>query len=469
MLVASRAAVSNSPSLASPWLLFACAALAACSSVTVPQAAGGTTGSGGSCAGACASCVPAVPWSTTLGSAGLETITGLEQIAGADGSVILSTLTAKVTSPSSTGVAARLTKFDSAGHVVWNHDGVVVDQVARDDACGAFVAGSITNQQTTLLDAPVACSATMCAYVARIGADGALRWLQVYGGAAGTHTSATRLARGAGGHLALAGSFSGVVDFGDGPIQTVMPGMTFLASLSPDGETRWSRQLDTAHVVGPPSGLAVGAAGDVVISGVLLWDIDFGAGSVLAPSGDDHTSAYVAAYDAAGHLRFGEVFGDATSVPWLLGAAIDPSGDILLSGIVTGVIDLGGGPVGASSGDQIIAARLDATGKHLWSRWVSDVPAGSPLLKYVPPIAVAPGGHVWLGGLDGALMELDSSGATVATRSLGATGHAWCASLAFGPSGAPVIAGIHDATVDLGQGPLTAAGPRATFVAALAP
>lgn len=337
--------------------------------------------------------------------------------------------------------------------------------VARDGACGAYVAGALGKDPTTLLGMPISasCAAEACAVVGHLDADGALLWLKVYDPGADSFAYVLDLGLSADGQLVLGGGFSGTLDLGTGPMNATIDDTPFLGALSAEGDGLWSRSFPISTSVALLGSLAVGEAGDLVVNGIFSGEIDFGAGPVTGPPG----AAYLASFDALGKVRFGKVLGNPPSTSYWT-VALDASGDVLIAGIAQGFVDLGGGPI-AGPGSHTIVARLDAMGNHLWSRSIADGVPGAPSDEYGMPLAVDANGHIWVGGVDGALLELDGAGATVASHSLGATGHAWCAAVDFGPNGAPVIAGVYDGTVDLGQGPLTAAGVRATFVAALAP
>jgi hypothetical protein len=134
---------------------------------------------------------------------------------------------------------------------------------------------------------------------------------------------------------------------------------------------------------------------------------------------------------------------------------------VIVTAWVPGATDFGKGPLGADPNAAVKAvAALDAAGQVLWSAGLDADPWSVP--------TVDPSGHVWIGG-PGALTELDTTGALLATHPLGGSGNRDVAAIGFTPSGAPVIAGSFDGTLDLGQGALTANSKRDAFVATMVP
>jgi hypothetical protein len=60
--------------------------------------------------------------------------------------------------------------------------------------------------------------------------------------------------------------------------------------------------------------------------------------------------------------------GDQTA----LGVACDAQGNVFVAGSFHGTVDGGGGPLVSAGGSDIFLVKLDATGKHLWSKRLGD-------------------------------------------------------------------------------------------------
>lgn len=448
--------------------ILGCGSVAITPSTTSTGAAGaggavttGGGGAGGSCLDGCPDCAPLAPWSVAFSTAGYRTeILGFAVAPNGTVTVTSSDWTPEYPSKS---VGNHVTRIDPSGKIVWQIPDSHAYLPLSDGACGAFIEGGLGPDSTSVLGMPVSCDAKGCPYVAHLDASGAPTWLDVQKPAAdgGAFYSA---ADAAGARLLLAGRFEGSLDVGPLQLATEMGTATPLISMSAEGTPIWGRVITTPSgqlgpFWGPPGGLAASPAGDVVIVGNFGAEIDFGAGPVPKPAGPGDTGTYVAAYDPAGNLRFGKVFANPGGVPgWSVG--FDASGDVILAASVGDAMDLGGGPVGEAGKFQIIVARLDSAGNHVWSRALPDVFGGARF-------ALNSAGHIFVSAGAAVVVELDASGATVATHTLGGTGKRWVHTVRIGLGDAVFVAGDFDETVDLGQGLLTAGDARSAFVGVL--
>lgn len=480
-----------------PWMLLPLGLAMACSSAGLsPKSAGSTTGSGGAtgttatggtagiggsggaggsggtggvstggsggAGGSALACVPpssAKAWSAARGYPQGETDPGSGQLVSPDGSVLLPTTDWAWTTVGNYA-GSHLTRYDLGGQMVWDRSVLGLRIVAATSDCGAFLAGEVREGQTVVLGQTVDCGSGSCAYLARVDASGTLSWLKTFEAGTGEYVTPFFGGVAADGHVVLAGNFSGTVDFGAGPIQAMSPDedSVFVAAFSPDGDGLWTRTIFPSTTGFFLYAFAIDPAGDVVVGGETLGDVDFGQGPVPPSAGSSGKSGYVATYDPSGALRFARSYGlpSAGVGDWNVG--LTPAGEVLLSTTSPGSIDLGGGPIGTSAGGSYLA-KLAPDGTHLWSEVLKD---GGRLL------ASSPSGDIWLAASDG-LRTLDPSGALTGTTPLDGAGHRWSSLLGFTPTGAPVVAGTFTGTIDLGQGPLSAIAKGSTFVARLGP
>jgi FlgD Ig-like domain len=80
------------------------------------------------------------------------------------------------------------------------------------------------------------------------------------------------------------------------------------------------------------------------------------------------TDVVVAKYDANGNHLWSKRFGDENDQVGE-GVAVDASGNIVIAGWFTGTVDFGGGPLTSAGYDiDIFVAKFDADGNHLWSK-----------------------------------------------------------------------------------------------------
>jgi len=162
-----------------------------------------------------------------------------------------------------------------------------------------------------------------------------------------------------------------------------------------------------------------------------------------------------------------------------LGAlAVGPSGDVLIAGSVYDDIDFGGG-VMTIQGTQIVAARYDANGQHLWSTsW------GGPYAESIHDAAIDASGNMLLVGnaygqvdfgggpigssnnFDLFVVKLAANGAHLWSKSYGTPATETTISVGVDPTGAVSLCGRLEGPTDFGGGPLSP-GADALFAAKL--
>jgi outer membrane protein assembly factor BamB len=203
------------------------------------------------------------------------------------------------------------------------------------------------------------------------------------------------LERDGSGHLYMAGEFEGALGLGSVRVPAGAAGrQPYVAKLSPDGEVLWARSFSqplgseggsTASVLG----LAVGADGQVLVSGHFGGELDF--------DGERHA----AMSSRAGFLAaLGGSDGKARWVRWLSpdGSAslsavrVDARGDVITTGLFHGTVLVGGLPLTNRHeyGASALVAKYHPSGEHVWSRVLSNEPG----ILDVGTMACAPSGRV---------------------------------------------------------------------------
>lgn len=177
--------------------------------------------------------------------------------------------------------------------------------------------------------------------------------------------------------VVLTGSFIGALDFGGGALTSALgaedsgggpddPSVDgFLVKLTADGEHVWSVSLGAGGQQYSKY-VEVDAAGDAVIVGSYFSGFELGGTALDSVAGPDLFLA-----------RFSGESGDAKWVKPLPGAGeeyvyglgVDPWGNLNVTGYFTESLDLGDGTLTSTStvGDLYVA-KLDAEGKHVWSK-----------------------------------------------------------------------------------------------------
>src|SRR5262249_39555561 len=116
------------------------------------------------------------------------------------------------------------------------------------------------------------------------------------------------------------------------------------------------------------AGVVVDAAGVVTVTGTLRGAVDFGGGPLVSAGSAD---VFVARFDRAGRHVASVRAGDA-AYQTASDVALDPTGNVLLAGGFQGILDLGPASHVNLSGIDVFVAKLDASGRALWSLAAGD-------------------------------------------------------------------------------------------------
>ena len=196
------------------------------------------------------------------------------------------------------------------------------------------------------------------------------------------------------GDVLVTGDFSGVVDFGGGPVQSIDDGYSaFVARYDSQGQLVWIRNYVNGLMW--TSRLAVDGAGKAIVTGYFRDPVDLG-GATLTPLGVNQDSTFVVALDALGNPLWSRVLDAGQSAPV---PAVNGAGHVILAGNpgYATPIDLGGGPLNVPPRAAYLG-ELDGAGAHVWSRTF-------PLWQ-VARVTLDASGDIFLAGLDPAVAPL---------------------------------------------------------------
>lgn len=285
------------------------------------------------------------------------------------------------------------------------------------------------------------------------------------------------------GDIALGGSFCLTLDVGDGPVQKPVPANVaanagFVAKLrGSDGSGKaadggWSKVFGTG-LKARATGVAVDAQGAVVAVGDFDADVSFGGSTLSSAGGSDVFLAKLA-------FPFWQVQIGGPEDQFAAGIAADPLGGLVLTGFSSGATDVGGGPgvtgpfavryTSALSFDWSVALE-GAT--PFWNRPISVAVAtsGDIVLAGMFTSALDIGGSPLgeSGGGDAFVAKLSASGELLWKKGYGGAAEDKVTAVAITPAGDPVLAGDTLGTIDFGLGPLASTMGRSMFVAKLSP
>jgi hypothetical protein len=107
----------------------------------------------------------------------------------------------------------------------------------------------------------------------------------------------------------------------------------------------------------------------IYIVGTHEGPLDIGTTPELPGNGD--IDMFIAKLDATGKALWSKTFGD-TNEQQARRVAVDPQGNVVFVGYNGGAVDFGGGPLVSQSNQALVVAKLDSNGKHLWSKQYGD-------------------------------------------------------------------------------------------------
>jgi hypothetical protein len=196
------------------------------------------------------------------------------------------------------------------------------------------------------------------AFVVKLSAGGAPIWSK---GFAGNTISANAIAVSSNGDVAVAGDFKGLVDFGGATGQVTSSGSgsdIFVVKVMASGNDAWTKTYgaggSTQNVA---QGVAFGGNGgnEVAITGRSQGMLDFGMGPVPMGAG-----VFFTRLSAVGDTLSARHFPNAAG----LGIDHDSIGGFVMTGLTTGMVDFGDGPIASGS---VFVAKFDAMSQLSYS------------------------------------------------------------------------------------------------------
>ena len=308
--------------------------------------------------------------------------------------------------------------------------------------------------------------------------SGAHIWSSGWGGPLGDEGNS--LAVDAANNIFFGGYANGPVDFGCGPVAVAAGNdAALLMKRSPAGACLWNRSFGhNSQIVG----VAADAVGDVVATGIhgIDIDIDLGNGHVTSVGGND---GFVVKLDPGGAPLWSKTFGDAAAQT-ADSVAVDSAGDVIAYGYFNGTIDLGGGPLESAGSSDLYVVKYSPTGVHLWSKRFGDVttqlakglavdPSGNIVITGTLNGTVSFGGAAvaTAGNGDSFVAKLSPGGAHLWSKAFGDATNQVGSGVATDAAGDVILSGYFLGTMNFGAPtvPMTTAGGADCYIAKLDP
>lgn len=217
----------------------------------------------------------------------------------------------------------------------------------------------------------------------------------------------------------------------------------------------------------------VDEAGNVFLVGSLIGTGSFGGASMTSAGGAD---IVLAKYNSNGVHRWSKRFGSTgTDLP--AAVAVDHEGNVFLGGEFNGTVDFGGDPLTSAGVGDMIVAKFNTDGVHLWSQRFGGadpdrvreiVVDGSDNIYFTGSFTTGVdfgGGLLTGNGLQAFLAKFDPDGTHIWSAGYGGTLTQIGNDLVLDSAGNVIFTGVFEFTIDLGGGTFTNFGLLDVFLA----
>jgi len=371
-----------------------------------------------------------------------------------------------------------LAKFDKTGTPLWSSTfASVIEGLATDATGNIYTAGAFQGIVNLGTNCYISKPATTSVLITKLDPTGTVLSCEGYG------TSGSQIGRtinvDSAGNILVTGILIGTVDFGQGPLTGSGLYDTFVAKMASGSSGSWSKAILSAGT----TSAAVDSTGNVFLVGLLSGTTNFGPTAASALTQVGNQDIIVAKLDPTGAYLWSKSFGHVNAFDATPTIAVDAGGNLFITGYYTGVIDFGGGPFTAVSQDGYLA-KLDPNGNHLWSKHFASPQAaaaggvaldtlGQPTVvgNFTSSVDLGGGSLTATGGQQGNnafVAKFDAAGNYLWARSFGDGTGDTPDSVAIDSTGAAVLTGTFDGGLNFGGNPMTsAAGSTDLFLAKL--
>jgi hypothetical protein len=163
----------------------------------------------------------------------------------------------------------------------------------------------------------------------------------------------------------IGGSFSRKGQFGTTELESRGRTDAVLIKITADGAVEWVKQFGGRYADSIWR-VAVDVAGNIIVQGLFADLADWGGGQLKAGGGSDN-DVVLAKYDRNGTHLWSKRFGNAFNEV-AGGLTVDPSGFITMTGSFDQKIDFGQGEVAVAGESDVFVARFGPAGELAWAR-----------------------------------------------------------------------------------------------------
>lgn len=189
--------------------------------------------------------------------------------------------------------------------------------------------------------------------LAKFDASGGHQWSKTFPGLTSPSMPSRRVTTDLVGNIFVTGAFYSPVNVGGGVLPNAGGYDIFLVKLDAAGNHLWSARFGSSGDQ-VPNDVTTDPAGNVFITGSVGGTLDLGGGNLTSGGDDD---LFVAKYDPLGNHLWSKRFGSA-SIQEASAMAMDPAGNVLITGNFGGSLTFGGATLMANAGADFYVAKL---------------------------------------------------------------------------------------------------------------
>ena len=300
-------------------------------------------------------------------------------------------------------------------------------------------------------------------FLAKYNSSGVCQWSQRFGSS--PNEVGFAVAVDGSGNVFVTGTFQGLLNLGGVNLVSAGNDDIFLAKYSSSGVHQWSQRFGgTSSDVG--NAVAVDGSGNPVVTGYFGSTVNFGGANLVSAGSFD---IFVAKYNTSGVHQWSQRFGGTGDDAGKM-AAVDGSGNVVVTGYFNGTVNFGGGNL-VSVGYDIFLAKYNASGVHQWSQRFGGASfdvgyavavdgSGNVIVTgYFNSTVNFGGGNLVSAGVEDIFVaKYNASGVHQWSQRFGSTGFDAGQAVAVDGSGSVAVTGLFSDTVDFGGGNLVSAG-----------
>jgi hypothetical protein len=310
-------------------------------------------------------------------------------------------------------------KYSSTGGYVWaktvggtGADGGTAVKV--DGSSNVFVTGYISGS-VDFGGGSLVSAGGQDVFLVKYSSTGGHLWSKRFGSTA--TDQGTGVSTDTSGNVIVVGTFNGSINLGGGGLTSAGGRDMFVAKFSATGQHLWSKRFGGTGN-DDVRGVAVDAAGDVLLTGQFLGTINFGGTNLTSAGFEDIFLAKLSG--AAGGHVWSKRFGNSSAPDFGYGVAVDGSGNVAMTGYFAGC-DFGGGTLAAQMYD-IFVAKYSSSGAYISARRFGD-PPGLYANQYGNAIAMSGSGSMYIAGPYLGTLDFGAAGRATSTAYGGSDGY----------------------------------------------